>query len=280
MKHFVLIPNEQKSDAVVSAQEIRDYIMSQGGTACVLSDADADTEELKKQVPADTEAILTLGGDGTILQAVHHFAALNIPFLGINLGTLGFLAEIEKENMKLAVDRLLKDEYFTEPRMMLSGSVLRDGHEICSGEGLNDIVLHSAGLTRAMTFELSVNGEHLKTYFADGIILATPTGSTAYNLSAGGPIAMPSGEIILSTLINPHTLMARSIVLPDNVTVSVRMCGKPEERAAVSFDSDTFGDLRYGDEILVKKSDLKIRILKLKKDSFIEVLRNKLEISL
>ena len=262
MKRFFIIANHTKPGTLEAEKKLSGIILGNGG-------------EVVKEA-ARAECLLTLGGDGTIIQTARTYGKLGKPILGINMGTLGFLAEVSPEDMEEAVKRLLSDDYFVEERMALSGKVMRDGQEIYRDFGLNDIVLHSSGASRAISFDIYVNGGYLTRYFADGIIVASPTGSTAYNLSAGGPIVMPSGETMLLTPVNPHTLLARSVILPPDVTVSLILTGKEGETAGASFDGTTFEPLSTGDELCVFRANVKVKLLKLHTDSFIEVLRKKL----
>ena len=278
MKKFFIIPNVEKPEAMAFSGRLRTYIEEQGGEAAVAGNRDFDGERFvnASEVPAGTEGIITLGGDGTIIQAARDTDELMLPVLGVNMGTLGFLAETDSRRAFDAVNRLFRDEYMVEERMMIRGKVIRGGEVICENASLNDVVLRTAGLS-TVEFDFCVNGELIKTYHGDGMILCTPTGSTAYNLSAGGPIVMPSASMILATPLNPHTMLQRSIVLPDDASVSLRISGTRTGEVLVSFDGTVYPGLACGDEIQVRKDEKKVRLLKLEKDSFLEVLRNKLE---
>ena len=158
--------------------------------------------------------------DGTLLKAAGDLMEQEIPLLGVNLGTLGYLAEVEIGNIETALDKLLRDEYTREARMMLSGGVFREGRNVVHDFALNDIVISRCGSLQILHFHIYVNGRFLNGYGADGMIVATPTGSTGYNMSAGGPIVEPGASLLLLTPICPHTLNTRSIVLaPDDEVV-------------------------------------------------------------
>lgn len=279
MKRFFIIPNIEKEEAVLMAQELQALIEKKGGSAVVFSGSAFDGERFvtERDVPEGTEGIITLGGDGTIIQAARDTDELTLPILGINMGRLGFLAETDPTHMEAAVDALLQDAYFIEERMMLRGEVRREGALLYENLALNDIVLMRSMGFHLISFDFSVNGELIKKYSGDGMILSTPTGSTAYNLSAGGPIVMPSASMILATPLNPHTMLQRSIVLPDSAEVILRVSGKNPGEVSVSFDGTVYRGLESGDEIHVTKADRKVLLLKLQKDSFLEVLRTKLE---
>lgn len=179
-----------------------------------------------------------------------------IPLLGINLGTLGFLAEVDRQSVYQALDKLMRGDYEVEERMMLSGTVYRGNQVIGSDLALNDIVIGREGPLRVVRFKNFVNNEYLNSYNADGIILSTPTGSTGYSLSVGGPIVSPSGTMIIMTPIAPHTLNSRSIVFPaeDVITVEVgKGRHEDQEKAVAAFDGDAVIHLVTGDRIVIRK---------------------------
>ena len=230
-------------------------------------------------IPAGTECILVLGGDGTLIQAARDTVDRKIPLLGVNLGTLGFLAEIEKTGVPDALDSLILDNYTIEPRMLLEGTVYREGKEPVKNLALNDIVVNRAGALRIIDYEISVNGEPLNRYSADGMIVSTPTGSTGYSLSAGGPIVSPMASMIVVTPICPHTLTARSIVLSGGDRVTVRTgAGRRNQReeSFVTFDGEVQVPVATGDYVEIKKSEKTVNILKISRVSFLEVLRDKM----
>lgn len=235
MKYFYMIVNHSKKKAEYGAELIRDYLEGRG-CECVVWDA-SDTDACRSRRPqfryTDREAVpgwiecaIVLGGDGTLIQAARDLAGSNIPLLGVNMGTLGYLAQIGREEDILpALDELIADHYGLEQRIMLKGTVISDGRVIAEDIALNDIVLSRMGLNM-LRFNLSIDGEFLNDYSADGIIAATPTGSTAYNLSAGGPIAVPDSEMILLTPICPHTLNSRSVVLAPDRVIELEITGR------------------------------------------------------
>ena len=227
----------------------------------------------------EVDGILVLGGDGTLLRAARELADRRIPFLGINMGHLGYLAEIEEQNVRSALERLIADEYTIEERMMLSGSVYVNGEEVEQDVALNDIVLNRSGNLRVVDYEVYVNGQYLNSFTADGIIVSTPTGSTGYSLSAGGPIISPTATMLMLTPICPHTLNSRSIVFSGNDRIRIRIgegrrSGRDE--ACVTFDGDTCVQMKTGDHVDIRKSAEVTRIMKINQVSFLEVLRNKL----
>ena len=199
--------------------------------------------------------------------------------LGINMGTVGYLAEIELPGIEAALDRLLKDEYELEERMMLIGTVKKDGAEPEEDCALNDIAITRRGSLQIIKYSIYVNDLFLYSYSADGVMVATPTGSTGYNLSAGGPIVEPKAKLLLITPICPHTLNTRSIVLgaDDRITIEIE-AGREGEVLEVdaNFDGSHKVTLRTGDKIEIRQSEKKTNIIKLSNVSFLEVLHKKM----
>ncbi len=282
MKHFYIIANTQKTGVEECLSELLGVIRAYGGEAAVSGKTGRDKDGKYTDtgdVPKDTECIITLGGDGTILQAARDLCTLGLPIFGINLGHMGFLAETERSDIRPAMEVLLQDRYYIEERMMLQGEIRRNGQLLHQDVSLNDIVLHADARSRVISFDFYVNNALTSSYQADGMIIATPTGSTAYNLSAGGPIVMPEGKMILATPLNPHTLISRSIVLPPDVEVKLIVGERAVSSYVVSMDSTSFDDLLPGDEIIVRISSLRALMIKLRRDSFLDVLKKKLETS-
>lgn len=286
MKYFYMIVNHSKKKAEYGAELIRDYLEGRG-CECVVWDA-SDTDACRSRRPqfryTDREAVpgwiecaIVLGGDGTLIQAARDLAGSNIPLLGVNMGTLGYLAQIGREEDILpALDDLIADHYGLEQRIMLKGTVISDGRVIAEDIALNDIVLSRMGLNM-LRFNLSIDGEFLNDYSADGIIAATPTGSTAYNLSAGGPIAVPDSEMILLTPICPHTLNSRSVVLAPDRVIELEITGRGETGKFLSFDGDTQVNLKNGDLVRIERSEIVTTLIRLKKVSFLENLRDRMK---
>ncbi len=220
-----------------------------------------------------------LGGDGTLLQAAIDLAARDIPFLGINMGTLGFLTEVNQSGIEDALENLIQGKYQIEKRMMLCGKSYHSEGIMDQARALNDIVITRKGSLEIINFNIYVNGQFLHRYHADGVIASTPTGSTGYNLSAGGPIVEPKAEVILLTPICPHSMHNRSIVLSprDKVTVEIERHRDGRELAVEAiFDGCHKVTLRTGDRIEVKKSEKTTEIVKLSQVSFLEALHRKL----
>ena len=201
MKHFLTITNIQKDEKKSFTKEVKDYIEQKGGTClCYYSSGNKERVEQidPKQIPEGVECILVLGGDGTLIRAARDLYHWNIPMLGVNLGTLGYLCEVERSNIHAAIDEIMQEHYMIERRMMLEGYCVLDGKEQKSRAAFNDIIIHRGTNPSVKTLIIRVNGEYLNTYVGDGIIVATPSGSTAYNMSAGGPIVDPKAKLPVS----------------------------------------------------------------------------------
>lgn len=283
MDKFYIITNTAKDKNLEITGEIEKYLKERG-KQCQVRQAERKQEgnyhyTNPDLIPEGTQCILVLGGDGTLLQAARDVVHREIPMLGMNLGTLGFLAEVDRNSVFSALDQLISDDYEIEERMMLTGSVYRDGRIIGRDVALNDIVISREGSLRVVRFKNYVNNEYLNSYNADGIIIATPTGSTGYSLSCGGPIVSPNASMMLMTPVAPHTLNSRSIIFPEGDVITVELGEgrrQDKERGLASFDGDTVIPMVTGDKIVIQKASVSSRILKLNHLSFVEVLRQKM----
>jgi NAD+ kinase len=200
----------------------------------------------------EIDLLVTLGGDGSILRAAHAAAAYSTPILGINLGRVGFLTEAEPENWQDVLACVLKDDYWTERRMMLQAVARRDSEVLGHAEALNDVIVGRGARAQQVHLYTEVDGGYLATYVADGLIVATPTGSTAYALAAGGPVLPPQLRNILLTPVAPHLSMERPVVLSEGVTVHVVVTGgRP---AVLTVDGEVQAELESGDEVVVEAS--------------------------
>lgn len=279
-----MITNKHKDPEMEVTKQIVDYLVRQG-CVCHVQEASARRDEGPyhytdpSRIPDDTQCIIVLGGDGTLLQAARDVVHKQIPLFGINMGTLGYLAEVSREGVYMALDQLLMDDYEIEPRMMLAGKVYHGRELVGEDIALNDIVIGREGPLRVIRFINYVNGEYLNSYNADGMIISTPTGSTGYSLSAGGPIISPAGNMTMITPLAAHTLNSRSIILPaeDVITVELGPGRKQSlEYGTAVFDGDTTISMATGDRIIIEKSQMSTQIVKLKRLSFVEVLRQKM----
>jgi NAD+ kinase len=229
----------------------------------------------RTEVAAAADVILVLGGDGTMLSVSRLVAGRGLPILGINLGSMGFITEINRDEIYGAVQAMLSDSCSVEERMMLSARIHRLGEKIAEHTVLNDVVINKGALARIIDLETFVNGIYVTTYKADGLVISTPTGSTAYSLSAGGPILYPTLDSIVLTPICPHTLTNRPIVLPDDFKIDVILKTQSED-VYLTLDGQVGFSLRKDDVIGITKSELKTRLLIPCERDYFEILRNKL----
>ena len=232
----------------------------------------ADWDFLKENI----DMAITLGGDGTLLNVARKLAPFQVPILGINLGHLGYLTEIELTDLYTDLECLKRKEYFLEHRMMLEASIIRQKEMIKKYLALNDVVVSKGPFARLIWIKVSSNDNYLDTYPADGIIISTPTGSTAYSLSAGGPIINPSMELLLLNPICPHSLRSRPIILSKDEIIKIEPDPLEDSDAILTVDGQKGFQLLAGDEVIVKKSKFYTRLIKIKKRYFYDVLRKKL----
>ena len=268
MDKFYVITNKSKDVSMETTKRVQTYIEGQG-KECIL-------EEDGKAFPEDADCVLVLGGDGTLIRAARELRAYDVPLLGINLGTLGYLAEVEVQNLETALCKVIKETPVVEERMMLKGVLNGQTEDIA----LNDIVVTRLGAVRLIRFTVYVNGELLNSYQADGVIISTPTGSTAYNLSAGGPIVQPTASMIVITPICSHALNTSSIVISaeDEIVIEIGPGRDGEtEEAGISFDGDKNVEVHTGDRIVIRKAKETTKLLKLSRVSFLETLRRKMK---
>ena len=233
-----------------------------------------DGDRLKD--PHQIDALLTLGGDGTLLRGARFLNGYSIPILGINLGRLGFLTSCSGEEFELGVRRFAAGDFMSEARMALWSATLdRNGEERCNWLSLNDVVLHKGGFARVVKFAVYVDDELIGSYSADGLVLSTPTGSTGYSLSAGGPIVVPTVESIVLTPVSPHTLAMRPLVLPPLVEVKVRGDDGPLE-LLVTIDGQVGTTFTAGETLVVRRAPNPVHIVRFPGTTFFSRMRRKL----
>lgn len=283
MRKFYIVTNKVKDPDYSFTYEIMNYLKGLG-LECLCQDFNEDLKYTKyrytnaDKIPDDVDCIIVLGGDGTLIQASRDLNRRNIPMLGVNIGTLGFLTDVDKDNIYDALSAIIKNDYEIDSRMMLHGSVYRNGELIYENTALNDIVINRCGTLKVIDFDVYVNSEFLNAYSADGVIIATATGSTAYSLSAGGPIVQPNAEMMMITPICPHTLNKRSIILAQNDRIEIVMSdnkGLKEERVA-SFDGELFCKMVTGDRIIIERAESKADFIKTNKLSFLQLIGKKM----
>lgn len=283
MEKFCLITNREKDTNLEVTNQITSYI-SVNNKECILLEG-SETQDCgsyctnTKEISEDIECAIVLGGDGTIIQAANDLLGKNIPIMGINLGTLGFLAEIEKDNIYTALDALFENNYKKQERMMLYGAISSKGTDIFQGAALNDIVITRSGFSRIISVSIYVNEELVDRYRGDGVIVSTPTGSTGYSLSSGGPVIKPDAKVMVITPICPHTLSARSIVISadDSVRIQINESKKTQEEEAIAtIDGRKVILLHSGDSINISKAKETTSLIKINGISFFNILRTKI----
>jgi NAD+ kinase len=225
--------------------------------------------------PADLFCVFVLGGDGTFLGAIRWIEDQQVPVLGIKFGEVGFLAESVAEDLFTVAESILNNDFTTSQRMRLQVRILRDGQEIARETVLNDVVLNKGTLARLADIETRIDGHYLTTYRADGLIIATPTGSTAYSLAAGGPVLQPAVPGIIMTPICPFTLTNRPLIIPDAASISLRLAEKASD-LVLTFDGQAGLELVAGDIIEVAKSAFPVKMITLPGQNYYDVLKAKL----
>ena len=303
MKHFYLIANPSKREAVQVAEHITRYLRARGAV-CEGSAQEKRREGAaygytdQKRIPQNTQCVITLGGDGTLIQAARDLVDLQIPMIGVNMGSLGYLTQIARgEALSPMLDALLKDHFRLERRMMLEGAVVRqdkdrtrgrtlsdcppeegkiDAGAVKYGIALNDIVFTRRDVMQVLKFQVYVNGELLNEYTADGMIVATPTGSTAYNLSAGGPIVTPGAKLMVLTPICSHSINSRSIILSHQDEIGIRVLKNVGQKQMAVFDGDQVIDLDSSEVLRIRESKKNTTLIQLKDVPFLVNIREKL----
>lgn len=245
------------------------------GIACVQR-----LRAMKSQKPA-IDLLIVIGGDGTIFRAVRELGDCAVPILGINRGAIGFLAEIDFEDVETILPKLLQGHGSVEQRQLLSVTVLRKGRAVFAGRALNEAVIAQGAIARLLYLKANVRGEALTTYRADGLIVSTPTGSTAYSLSAGGPVVHPRLPALILTPINPHSFTQKPIVLPGTDTVDVEVLQKEnrfiDSEVSLTLDGQAYYPLRRFDRVVVATDPHRVKFLRRNQDTFFHTLRTKLK---
>ena len=285
MKTCGIVANKRKPDIGSLVSEVAAWLVSKGVRPLIWDDIAGvvDSKDLKPldRVAARSDLVVALGGDGTLLRSARAVGDRRIPILGVNIGSLGFLTEVSVDEMYEALEEIIGGDFRYEDRMNVDGAVFRKGEQIESFTALNDIVINKGALSRVIEIKLAVDCGYVTTYTADGLIISTPTGSTAYSLSAGGPIVNPAMEAIIATPICPHTLAVRPMILAPTQELSVDLWagrslhGEPE--VTLTVDGQVGFDLLSGDRIVFSKSEQKTRLVLSGYRTFYEVLSSKLK---
>ena len=230
----------------------------------------------REDLPARSDLLIVLGGDGTLLSAARQAADRHVPILAVNLGGLGFLTTVPQDELYEILEEIFSDKHRISERVLLEAKIVRGGSVIRRQIALNDAVLNKAALARIMDVALHVDGEYVTTYKADGLILSTPTGSTAYSLAAGGPIVYPTVEAFVVTPICPHTLTNRPLVIPDTARIEIDFQAE-DDAVFLTLDGQIGIELVRGDHIVVQKAQEKLRLVRPAKKTYFQILRNKLK---
>lgn len=277
MERFYIITNNLKDPDYRVTQEMKAYIVAHGKT-CLLCEKDEEGHIIPEKIPENMDCAIVLGGDGTLIRAARELKNYSISLLGVNMGTLGYLAAVELPNYKEALDYLFTHTPEVEERMMMKGRIFGSKSE--ENVAMNDIVITREGNLRIVQFNVYVNGMLLNSYQADGIIVSTPTGSTGYNLSAGGPVVEPTASMFVITPVCSHAFNASSVVLSGEDQIEIEICegryGRIEH-ALVTFDGADTIALETGDRVCIRKAEEITKLIKLSKESFIKIMREKMK---
>jgi NAD+ kinase len=228
------------------------------------------------QLAENAGVLLVLGGDGTILHAARLASARSIPILGVNMGGLGFLTEVRLDHLYPSLERVFANDYILDERLMLATHVHRGGETVAQGMALNDVVISKGTLARMIELQISIQDQFVTHLRGDGLIIGTPTGSTAYSLSAGGPIINPAVHALILTPICPHTLTHRPLIVPGNVQITITLTSK-DEGSMATLDGHVGVPLTQGDTALIQTSDHPTRLIRFPESHYYEVLREKLK---
>jgi NAD+ kinase len=275
-----LVGNAEKAACAASVRAAAQLIQ-RSGRKIVCEEITARLAKLKCAVHASVAALarevdllVVFGGDGTMLHTARQIAGSTTPVLGVNIGGLGFLTAVPSDKLADALKLIWRGEFKFESRALIEAGGAGRGKKI-SATALNDIVISRGAVSRLIALDVSVNGELITRYRCDGLIVSSPTGSTAYSLAAGGAIVLPTAEVFVLTPICPHALSNRSIILPLSATISVKAV-QTLTTAYLNADGQIVGELDDGDEITVRRSQSAVRLVLLKNSSFLEALRRKL----
>ncbi len=272
MRSVAIVSKKSKRSAWQAGEALERWCAARGVAAVHLEN---EPDPQVTPLPPETEGLVVLGGDGTLLSVARHYGALGVPILGVNVGGLGFLTEISLDELYPSMEQVLAGKYVVEERMMLTARLCRQGQICWEKDFLNDAVINKGALARIVELAAWIDGEYLTTYRADGLIVSTPTGSTAYTLSAGGPIVYPTLRHIIMIPICPFTLSNRPIILPDTVTVTVTFEAKVQD-AYLTLDGQEGQPLQQEDRVEMFAAPRSLKLILSPHRSYFEILRTKL----
>ncbi len=281
MKTIGIITNADKDIDFKYTRILLDSIKNMGGKALISSDIpkglDLKHSDLTdEEVLNNSEALICLGGDGTFLKLARRVYTKNIPLLGINMGSLGFLTEVERHDIKDAVGQLIRNDFEIESRMMIEVNIIRNGEIVAKDTALNDIVISRGALSRILHLKMHINDAFADLFPGDGLIVSTPTGSTGYSLSAGGPIVEPNIDLIIVTPICPHILYSRSLITTGSAVVKIIIDEEYCHTAMVTVDGQEGYEVVRGDTIVIKKAEYCTKMIRINSRNFFNVLRTKI----
>ena len=248
------------------------HIFLDEGTAAIINETSSHE---KKEISQQADLLIVLGGDGTLLSVARVAHPHNIPILAVNLGSLGFLAEISIDELYPTLENILAGKFEIENRMLLNACIWRNGEKVEDHNVLNDVVINKGAVARVINLQVLVNGQYMTSYRADGLIIATPTGSTAYSLSAGGPIIHPSMHTLVLSPICPFTLTNRSILIPDQSIIQVKLAAE-YDNVRITLDGQEGYDMRAGDILEIKKTKTTLQLIRGPNKNYYQILRDKL----
>ena len=248
------------------------HIFLDTGTAAIINETSSYE---KREISQQADLLIVLGGDGTLLSVARAAHPHNIPILAVNLGSLGFLAEISIDELYPTLENILAGKFEIENRMLLNACIWRNGEKVEDHNVLNDVVINKGAVARVISLQVLVNGQYMTSYRADGLIIATPTGSTAYSLSAGGPIIHPSMHTLVLSPICPFTLTNRSILIPDQSIIQVKLAAEYDD-VRVTLDGQEGYDMRAGDILEIKKTKTSFQLIRGPNKNYYQILRDKL----
>lgn len=264
MKKISIMPNMRKTKARSVVSELSAWLRKR------------KIETVIDAVDSSVDGIIVIGGDGTLLSVARRTARMEKPILGINLGSFGFLTDVTLENLYPALEKFIKNKYPVEERILLSARVFRRGEKIKDFFALNDVVVRNGLHARAIKLELEINNKYVATYFGDGLIVSTPTGSTAYSLAANGPVVHPGLPVFILAPICAHTLTLRPLIISSKDRISIKILSNHEE-SILTVDGQENLRLDIGDELQVVKAKEKLKLASTHKEDYFSILRKKLK---
>ena len=273
LKKVVIIANIKKEEARVLSAEMQDYFLERNVSVEVIRTVSNEDNVL---IPNDTDLVISLGGDGTVLYVARKVHDLGLPILPVNLGTFGYITEVGKAEWKDALEAYLEDGQNLSRRLMLRVSVERNGKRIFSSYALNDAAINASGISKIVKLELRLDGVYCGLFKADGMIVATPTGSTGYSLAAGGPILTSDISAFIITPICPFTLSNRPLVTGSDTNCTIRVVEGQRTQVALTVDGQGVFLLEEGDDVIIEKSRSKALLITSPARKYIEVIRDKL----